>query len=97
MLSTKREIQILANPEELSHRAAEEFVRRAEETVQAKGLFTVALSGGSTPRRLYSLLGSETGSFRVRLPWGEIHFFGAMSGTFHRTSRASNYRMVSEA
>jgi 6-phosphogluconolactonase len=48
----KPEIQIVADAETLYRAGAAEFVRRAGEAIQAKGSFTVALSGGSTPKGL---------------------------------------------
>lgn len=53
---TNREILIVANPDELNHRAAQEFISQAGKAIQAKGFFTVVLSGGSTPRGLYTIL-----------------------------------------
>jgi 6-phosphogluconolactonase len=93
----KGEIQILSNLEELTCRAAEEFVRQAEEAVGAKGFFTVALSGGSTPKSLYSLLASETASFRVRVPWDKVHFFWGDERHVPPDHPDSNYRMTQEA
>ena len=62
------DIRILADAGELSRAAAEEFVRQAEEAVRTRGIFTVALSGGSTPRAMYRLLANEgETSFRGRV------------------------------
>jgi len=37
--------------------------------IQARGLFTIALSGGSTPKPLYEALATQ------HLPWDKIHVF----------------------
>lgn len=66
MRLVKGEIQVLSNLEELTRRAADEFVCQAAEAVEVRGFFIVALSGGSTPKSLYSLLASETDSFILR-------------------------------
>jgi 6-phosphogluconolactonase len=43
-----------------------EFVRRAREAGQARGVFTIAPAGGSTPKSVCALLtGDGEGSFRV--------------------------------
>jgi 6-phosphogluconolactonase len=55
----KPEIPIVANVEALYRAGAAEFVRQAGEAVQAKGSYTVALSGGSMPKGLYGLLASD--------------------------------------
>jgi 6-phosphogluconolactonase len=58
---------------DVSQQAAEEFVRLSNEATGSGGRFTVALSGGSTPKALYSLLATDT--FRVRIPWEKVHLF----------------------
>ncbi|HEV8168907.1 MAG TPA: 6-phosphogluconolactonase, partial [Pyrinomonadaceae bacterium] len=62
-------IEIFANAQELARGAAEYFVARSAEAVADKGLFTVALSGGSTPKLLYELL------VGAQVPWTKTHFF----------------------
>ncbi len=56
MQSVKPNIQTFADPEHLAQAAIAQFVQLAEEAIAARGLFTVVLSGGSTPKRLYQLL-----------------------------------------
>lgn len=60
-------------PEALSHAAAELFVRQAGKAVDARGRFNVALSGGRTPQRTYTLLAQP--ERRDRTPWPRIHVF----------------------
>ncbi|MGD0266489.1 MAG: 6-phosphogluconolactonase [Candidatus Methylomirabilota bacterium] len=91
------EIRILADGDDLCRAAAEEFVRLADEAVRARGRFTVALSGGSTPEALYRLLAAEDGGFRVRVPWGQAHFFWGDERHVPPDHPDSNYRMASEA
>lgn len=97
MLLERDEVQVLVDADEIARVAADEFVRHALETVRMKGLFTVALSGGSTPKELYSLLASEAGSFRARVPWDKIHFFWGDERHVPPDHSDSNYRMVYEA
>lgn len=97
MRSVRGEIHISADPGELSRTAAEEFVRRATAASQSKGLFSVALSGGSTPKGLYALLASEADAFRGRVPWGKIHFFWGDERHVPPDHPGSNYRMVYDA
>ena len=52
------ELHLLPTPEETARAAAEYIAALAEERAQAGGRFTVALSGGATPRRLYETLAS---------------------------------------
>ena len=90
------EIRILADADDLSRVAAEECVRLADEAVRRRGRFSVALSGGSTPKPLYRLLAAEDGGFRARVPWGRAHFFWGDERHVPLDHRDSNYRMAYE-
>jgi 6-phosphogluconolactonase len=57
---------------ELSQYAARSFIELANESIQERGRFLVALSGGSTPMRLYELLGQQ---FQNEVDWTRAHFF----------------------
>jgi 6-phosphogluconolactonase len=65
--------------------------------VREKGLFTLVLAGGSTPRTLYSLLGSRDEPFRAELPWDSMHFFWGDERHVPPDHPDSNYRMAHEA
>jgi 6-phosphogluconolactonase len=92
----KSEIRILPGREELSTAAAQEFVRLAKDTAKEKRLFSVALSGGSTPRGLYALLADEGRSFRSQIRWDRIHLFWGDERHVPPEHPESNYRMVDE-
>ncbi len=96
MPSCKPELRILANAEDLARAAAEEFVNLAREAIRAREFFTVALSGGSTPRGLYSLLAGDA-SLRDQLPWEKIHFFWGDERHVPPEHPDSNYRMAKES
>lgn len=87
-------IEIFATPQELARRAAEYFVARSAEAVARKGFFTVALSGGSTPKALYQLLAE---SFQTQVPWSRTHFFWSDERHVPPDHPDSNYRMTNEA
>jgi 6-phosphogluconolactonase len=57
-------VLLFDDAESLARAAAERVAGLARESVAARGLFTVALSGGSTPRRVYELL-AEIGRAHV--------------------------------
>ena len=67
-------IRLLPTAEALSRAAAEDFVLRAARGVEASGVFRVALSGGATPRGMFTLLAEDL-SLKDRVPWGKLHFF----------------------
>ncbi|MCE5307778.1 MAG: 6-phosphogluconolactonase [Acidobacteriales bacterium] len=89
------ELRTFAEAGELFKAAAGEFLRLAEEAVCSKGLFTVCLSGGSTPRRLYSLLGNDP-EWKVRIPWATAHFFWSDERHVPPDDQESNFRMAWE-
>lgn len=67
------EIHYFLDLEALSLEAAHFIVQTANKGASEKGLFTLALSGGSTPRRLYELLSLKP--IAQEMPWPNIHFF----------------------
>lgn len=90
-----REVRVFADAAELMQAAAGEIVRAAGQAVAARGRFTWALAGGSTPRDLYRLLASDP--FRDRLPWPAIHFFWSDERHVPPDHPESNFRMAREA
>jgi 6-phosphogluconolactonase len=59
-----------------------------------QGNFSVALAGGSTPRRMYELLASAE---RSRFPWDRVHWFFGDERFVQHDDPDSNFRMVREA
>jgi len=68
--------------------------RSAIDAARDRGQFTIALSGGSTPKSLYHLLASNA---RTSLPWGHMFFFWGDERHVPPTDMDSNYRMANEA
>lgn len=67
------EVSVFDDLEHLSRSAAELFHKLAMTTIASLGRFVVALSGGATPRRLYTLLGSTP--YKNSIDWRRIHLF----------------------
>jgi 6-phosphogluconolactonase len=91
----KREVKTFPDAMPLIRRAAEEFVHAAVDSVAKSGLFTVALSGGSTPKALHSLLVEDAG-FRSRIPWDKMHIFFGDERHVPPDHKDSNYLMALE-
>jgi 6-phosphogluconolactonase len=87
------QIKIVPDSVKLARVAADEFHRLAEAAVQERGCFAVALSGGNTPRAVYSLLASE----HKELPWDRIHIFFGDERHVPPDHPDSNFRMASES
>ena len=92
-MSSNVEIRILTTPQELFEVAAEEVVRAATEAVAQRGRFTIALSGGSTPKNLFNLLATNA---RTVFPWDRTYFFWSDERHVPPTDPESNYRMAEE-
>src|SRR4051812_40040136 len=93
---TTREIEILPDAQGLFRRGAEEFVRAAHESVSERGSFSVALSGGSTPKGLFGLLATDE-IFRTAVAWDKIDFFWGDERHVPSEHAESNFRTANEA
>jgi 6-phosphogluconolactonase len=91
--SSARTIEVLPTPVDLFNAAAEEFVELGNAAISARNRFTVALSGGSTPKSLYSLLAANYPDFS----WKRTFLFFGDERHVPPTDPDSNYRMVNEA
>src|SRR6267378_1453742 len=81
---------------EIARRAADEVVRIAGEAAAARGAFTIALSGGSTPKALYELL-AENPALRNSLPWDKMKVFFGDERHVAPGHADSNFQMASDA
>jgi 6-phosphogluconolactonase len=81
-----------ADAEAQAHEVAEWLTTLA---LAAPGRFSIALSGGSTPQRLYAAL--ATPEFAHRFPWDRTHLFWGDERFVKHTDPDSNFRMVREA
>ena len=88
----KPETKICRDAEELARQAAEQFVALAQEAIARSGRFAAALSGGSTPKALYSLLASR--EFQPRVEWPRVHLFWSDERCVPPDHPDSNFRMV---
>ena len=91
----KRDIILCQDVDELGRKATAQFASLADEAVNARGHFNVALSGGSTPRLLYSLLASA--EFAARIRWQKVYLFFGDERCVAPDHAESNYRMVKES
>jgi 6-phosphogluconolactonase len=90
------EIRIVDNGEAVSRQAAEMLVSLVLEKLKTNDSFAVALSGGSTPKNLFSILANDE-TLRNRMPWDRIHFFWGDERHVPPDHQDSNYHMTNEA
>jgi len=89
------EIKVLPDVAAIAREAAERIVEAAGRAIADKGVFSLALAGGSTPRTLYTLLAGEP--YRSAIDWTHTEiFFGDERGV-PPDHPESNYRMAHEA
>jgi len=88
------EVREVADPAGLCRAAAELIATTAAAAVAARGRFTLALSGGSTPRALYQLLAAEYAS---RIPWTSSQLYFGDERCVPPDNSDSNYRMAEES
>ena len=67
------QVVVVGDGSALARAAAERFARAVEEAVAARGQAFVALSGGSTPKQMGTILTREP--YRTGIPWGHVHVF----------------------
>ncbi len=88
------QIAVYPDTNTLSQEAAQFIVRLANESIVTRGRFSIALSGGSTPKVLYGLLGSEL--YRDQIDWSKVDVFWSDERCVPPDSADSNYAMARE-
>lgn len=87
---SKVEIHVLPDLEAISYQAASLFVTASRNAITEKMRFVVAISGGSTPRKLYGLLGSAEYSHQI--DWHRVHFFWVDERCVPKDHEESNFK-----
>ena len=67
------QIHIFKTVQELLLAMADYFVSTANSSISSRREFNVALSGGSSPKRLYEMLASP--DFKHQVKWDKVNFF----------------------
>jgi len=88
------DLRVYGSLDLLSNAAADELAAVARAAVAARGSCAVAVSGGSTPKRLFQLLAARG---RDALPWDQIHLWWGDERCVPPDHPDSNYRMTREA
>ena len=83
---------VLPDPDGVAQRVAEFLT---EQALAKDGRFVIALSGGSTPKRLYEILAGP--AYAGRFPWSRTELFFGDERFVAADDESSNYRMVNQA
>jgi len=95
-LTAQREVEVLPDAAAITKRAVEEISEGGAGSGCEEWDFYVALSGGSTPKALYSMLADDA-TLRSKIPWTKLHFFFGDERHAPPDSPESNFRMAHEA
>lgn len=91
----KAEQKILPDSASLITAAAEHFVATARAAIAKRGVFYVALAGGSTPKGLYQKL--ATSPYLEQIDWARVHLFFGDERCVPATHDDSNFKMARQA
>lgn len=87
-------LNIFNTEDEVLEALAAHFVKIADQSITARGKFSVALSGGSSPKKLYELLAS---AYPDKVEWNKVYFFFGDERNVPQTDKDSNYLMAKTA
>jgi 6-phosphogluconolactonase len=93
--TTIESVEVYSDISALARACALRFILLARDAVNARGLFTVALAGGSTPRSLYRLLAADQ-NLHDSVPWEKIHFFFGDERYVPPDDAQSNFGMANQ-
>lgn len=88
------DIVVFPDTEMLTYAAADYVVKVAQESIASHGRFIFALSGGTTPRKLYGLLATEP--YRSQIVWEKVEIFWSDERCVPPDDAESNYRLAQE-
>lgn len=86
-------LNIFKTPDEVISQMAEFFAIIAKESIEKHDRFSVALSGGSSPKKLHELLASE---YRDKVEWEKVWFFFGDERDVPLSDSQSNYLMAKQ-
>jgi 6-phosphogluconolactonase len=92
-MPSEPQVRVLPSNEELFRASAEKFCEVGKQAIRDHGRYTVALSGGSTPKGLHHELAT---TFASELPWEKVFFFWGDERHVPPDFPESNFRMAKE-
>jgi len=92
--TVQMDTRVFPDVDALSRGALEAILRILAESVSQRGRFAIALSGGHTPARMYSLWAEK---YSAQTPWDRVHLFWSDERFVPQSDPLSNYHMTREA
>lgn len=84
------QIKVLSDVSAIAIEAAERIVAAHQAAIEALGEFSLVLSGGSTPKKLYELLATD--AYREQIDWTKVKIFFGDERCVPPEHADSNYR-----
>lgn len=94
--STIAEFCVYDSSERVAAAAVATFAHHAAEAAAARGIARIAISGGSTPKRMFALLADESQPYRAQVPWDKLDLYWVDERCVGPEDADSNYRMTRE-
>jgi 6-phosphogluconolactonase len=91
----RRDVIVGNDKEACLNFAVEHFIKIANDAISKRGVFVVALSGGSTPKAIFQRLASEANNKRI--PWEKVRLFWSDERSVGPDNPDSNYKMAMDA
>jgi 6-phosphogluconolactonase len=92
----QRLVKLFGHCSEIASYASREVARISTEAVAARGVFSIALAGGSTPKMLYALL-AEHPTLRNSVPWAKMQVFFGDERHVGPGHADSNFQMAADS
>lgn len=93
---TIAEYSVYDTAERVAAAAASTFAKHAAEAAAARGIARIAISGGSTPKRMFALLADQTKPFYAQVPWDKLDLYWVDERCVGPDDADSNFRMTRE-
>lgn len=91
----RRDIVIGSDKESTINFAVEHFIKIANEAIAQRGIFIVALSGGSTPKAIFQKLSNADNAKRIA--WEKVRLFWSDERSVGPDNADSNYKMAMDS
>jgi 6-phosphogluconolactonase len=92
-MASEPQVCVFPSGEKFFRASAEKFCEIGKRAIQEHGRYTVALSGGSTPKGLHQQLAT---TFASELPWDKVFFFWGDERHVPPDFPESNFRMAKD-
>ncbi len=90
----RRDLIVTKDKEQAIAFSAEQWIHSAMRSIQQRGRFAVALSGGSTPKEIYHFLASH---YQSAIDWGKVWLFWSDERAVPPNHPESNYKMAMQS